>query len=373
MEQTNPVYILVINPGSTSTKISLFNRLNEVSGGCARHETHELTPFSTIADQRDFRFQQVKDFLDQELPQGFGLSACIGRGGLLAPMSSGVYTVNQGMLDDLKVAAYGEHASNLGAAIAYDIGQTYNCPSYIADPVVVDEMLPLCRYSGMPEIPRKSIFHALNQKAVGRRAAAELGKPYNQCRFIVAHMGGGISVGAHLDGKVVDVNNALDGDGPFSPERSGGLPAGQLIEEFCRVMGTDSPASPEGKAKLAAFKRRIVGKGGVSAYAGTNNMLELGKKALAGDPATQELLQALIHQISKEIASHGATLEGQVDGIILTGGLAYEQIIVNGLSQRLDWIGRMFIYPGEGEMEALAENAYGALQGTLEVRTYERK
>jgi butyrate kinase len=264
------------------------------------------------------------------------------------------------MVEDLRAGVNGQHASNLGGLIAKQIADEAGAPSYIADPVVVDEMQDLARISGHPELPRKSIFHALNQKAVARRAAKELGKNYEESRFIIAHMGGGISVGAHIDGKVVDVNNALNGEGPFSPERSGTLPAGQLVQ-LCF----------SGKYEQKEIMKMLKGRGGFMAYLGTADGKEVDDRRKAGDKDADLLFRAMAYQVAKEIGALSAVLEGRIDGILLTGGLAYNESLVEMISSRTSFLGRIFSYPGEGEIEALLEAALRAVRGEEEPMIYD--
>jgi butyrate kinase len=301
------------------------------------------------------------------------IHAVIGRGGLLRPIESGVYEINGKMMKDLEDGFMGDHPSNLGGILAKNIADMCKASSFIADPVVVDEMDALARYSGMPENPRISIFHALNQKRVARHAARSLGKPYDECRLIIMHGGGGVSVGAHKNGRVVDVNNALDGDGPFTPQRSGGVPAGGLAR-MCL----------SGKYTLADIKLKLKGRGGMIAYTGTSDMLALEKYILTGetspgaglDPAkvtrekAMETVLAMAYQMSKEIASMTAVLEGKVDAVVLTGGLAYDKIIVPELKRRIGWIAPVMVFPGGDEMSALRLAAANGLRHPKKIRRY---
>ena len=346
--------ILVINPGSTSTKLSVFYLNGDLRSATIPHSAEELAPFASVAAQREYRLGLVTDFLGDEKP-----AAVIGRGGLLAPLSGGVYRVNERMLADLESARYGEHASNLGAVLARAVAGRTGAKAFIADPVVVDELDDISRYSGLPEIERRSIFHALNQKSAARTAAAELGREYEELNLIVAHLGGGVSVGAHRRGRVVDVNNALDGEGPFSPERSGGLPAGQLLD-----------LAAEYRDDEKALRRLLVGRGGLVAYLGTNDLREVRRRIEAGDEDARLAFDALALQIAKEIASHGATLAGEVDAIILTGGMAHNDELTGEIRRRVAHIAPVHLVPGEREMEALAENAREALAGRRPVQEY---
>lgn len=343
--------LLVINPGSTSTKIAVFDNNSLIHEETLRHTAEELAPFETIFDQYKFRKHIILESLNSQGINLSKLSAVIGRGGLLKPIESGTYEVTEEMLSDLRSGQYGEHASNLGGIIANEIAKGLNIPAYIVDPVVVDEMQDIARISGMPEIERKSIFHALNQKAVARRAAKELGKSYEDCNVIVAHMGGGVSVGAHRMGRVIDVNNALDGEGPFSPERAGGLPVGDMVK-LCY----------SGKYTIDEIKKLIKGKGGLVAYLNTNDGREVENRIKEGDKKAELVYRAMAYQVAKEIGGCAATLKGKVDGIVLTGGIAYDKIFVSWIQERVEFISKVFVYPGEDEMTALAEGGLRVLR-----------
>ena len=351
--------ILVINPGSTSTKLAVFDDNSEVFKENISHPVNELSKFEKIIDQYEFRKDVIIKVLSDAQFDLKQFSAIVGRGGLLKPIPSGTYLVNELMIETLKKGEYGEHASNLGAILAKSIAEPLGIPAYIVDPVVVDEMEEIARLSGLPQLKRKSIFHALNQKAVGRRAAEELGKEYEDCNFIIAHLGGGISVGAHRKGKVVDVNNALNGDGPFTPERSGGLPAWDLVK-----------LSISGQYTKDEIKKMITGKGGVVAYLGTNDMREVEKKVMEGDKRYKLVFEAMAYQVAKEIASLSAVLSGNVDAIILTGGLAYSEIFTNWIIERVKFIAKVLVYGGEDEMKALALGALRVLKGEEKVKLY---
>jgi butyrate kinase len=277
----------------------------------------------------------------------------------MRPIESGVYAVNDAMLEDLRSGGFGEHASNLGAIIASRIATAGSCPAFIADPVVVDELDDLARWSGVPEIERRSIFHALNHKSAAREAARRLGRRYEDLNMIVAHLGGGVSVGAHRRGRVVDVNNALDGDGPFAPERSGGLPAGQLVD-----------LALAGTLTQTELRKRITGRGGLVAYCGTNDLSDIERRIEAGDERCRAAFEAMIYQISKEIAMHGATLSGRVDLVVLTGGMAHNARVVDGIRDRVSFLAPVEVIPGEREMVSLAAAACAALSGEAVVRSY---
>lgn len=352
--------ILAINPGSTSTKFSLFEEGELLFENTLRHSAEELKGYDKITDQFHFR----KDLIMQELAcrkvEFNRIKAIVGRGGLLKPIESGIYLVNSKMIQDLATGHYGQHASNLGALIAHDLAVFLpGSHAYIVDPVVVDELQNVARISGHPAIERRSIFHALNQKAVARTYAAETRRKYEDLNLIVAHMGGGISVGAHLKGRVIDVNNALNGDGPMSPERSGGLPAGQLAD-LCF----------SGKYSYQELKSMITGKGGMVAYLGTNSFLEAGKMAENGDNKAKLVRNAVSYQVGKEIGSAAAVLHGNVDAIILTGGLAYDTENVKIITGMVEFISKVVVYPGEDELKSLAFNGLLALDGKIEVKNY---
>lgn len=351
--------LLIINPGSTSTKISIFDNEKPVLEQTLRHSNEELAPYSTIIGQYEFRKNVILDTLNSNGINITKLSAVVGRGGLLKPMEGGTYKVNSKMLEDLRTAPMGQHASNLGAIIASEIAGQLDIPAFIVDPVVVDEMDEVARLSGMPDIKRTSIFHALNQKAVARRAASDLGKKYEELNLIVAHMGGGISVGAHRNGRIVDVNNALDGEGPFSPERAGGLPVGGLIK-LCY----------SGKYTIDEMKKKVLGKGGLVAYLGTNDGREVTRMIQAGDKNAELVYQAMAYQVAKEIGACAAVLEGKVDAVCLTGGLAYDKLLMSWIKERIEFIGDVRIYPGEDEMIALAQGGLRVLRGEEEAKEY---
>jgi len=352
--------ILAINPGSTSTKISVFEGEKEVWSAKLSHGTAELSAFPSIYDQYDFRKNVIRRELESAGYSVGSLSAVVGRGGLVHPLEGGTYLVTERLLEDLRKGVQGEHISNLGAPIAAELAHEAGCPAYIVDPVVVDELEPLARFSGHPAITRRSIFHALNQKAVARKAAAELGRAYDQVNLIVIHLGGGISVGAHRRGRVIDVNNALDGDGPFTPERSGGLPVGDLVT-LC-FGGTKS---------LAEIRKMIKGAGGIVAYLGTNDMRHVEEEIAAGNGEYRIVYEAMAYQVSKETGAMAAVLGGDVDAIVITGGVAYDRSFVDWIRRRVGFLARVLVYPGEEEMEALALGALRVLRSQEQARTYD--
>ncbi len=351
--------VLAINPGSTTTKLALYHALDELAAETIDHEVSTLAKFPRVADQLEFRLHLVRAFLETHEVNPGSLAMVMGRGGLLHPLVGGVYRVGVQMKSDLLAARYGEHASNLGALLADAIANEFGCQSCIADPVVVDELIDEARVSGIPDIERKSIFHALNHKHVAREVAKQLGARYEDLRLIVAHLGGGVSIGSHRYGKVIDVNNALDGDGPFSPERSGGLPAGDLVR---LALG--------GKYTPEQLRKRITGEGGLLAYCGTRDTRVLRDRIAGGDTVAEFYLRALVYQISKEIAAHGAVLEGRVDAVVITGGLAYYDEMMGMIQARISYLAPVYVIPGEREMLSLAQNAQAVLQGEQEVMDY---
>jgi len=352
--------ILVINPGSTSTKLAIFEDEKEVLRETIRHSSDELAPFQRITDQYEFRKRVILEFVQKAGYDIKSFDAIVGRGGLVRPIPSGTYEVDELMLQELREGRYGEHASNLGALIANELAKEAGVKAYIVDPVVVDEMMEMARYSGHPDFIRKSIFHALNQKAMARRVAKELGKRYEEVNVIVAHMGGGISIGAHRKGRVVDVNNALDGDGPFTPERSGTLPMTQLID-LCY----------SGEYTLDDVKKLIKGRGGLVAYLGTNDAREVQDRVREGDEYATLVYRAMAHQIGKWIGKMAAALDFDVDAIVLTGGLAYDdEFLVPWIKEMVSFIAPVYVYPGGDEERALAEGVLRVLRGEEKAKRY---
>lgn len=351
--------MLIINPGSTSTKIGVFDNEISILEKTIRHDAEIINTFANIIDQYEFRKTTILETLDNEGINISKLNAVCGRGGLLRPIEGGTYAVNEAMLTDLRTGYSGQHASNLGGIIAYEIASGLNIPAFIVDPVVVDELDPIARISGFSLIERKSIFHALNQKAVARRVAKELGKKYEELNLIVTHMGGGITVGVHKQGKVVDVNNGLHGDGPFSPERAGTVPVGDLVA-LCY----------SGQYYREEVMKKLVGQGGLVGYLGTNDAVQVEKRIDAGDKNARLVYDAMAYQVAKEIAGSSAVLAGKVDAIVLTGGLAYGKGFVKSITDRINWIADIIVHPGENELQALAEGALRVLRGEEKVKEY---
>ena len=353
--------LLIINPGSTSTKIAVFHDKEQVFKKNIKHSTEEVSKFEKIADQFEFRKDVIMSELKAEGIDLTGLTAVIGRGGLLHPLTSGVYEVNAAMIRDLNEAANGEHACNLGGLIANSIAKEFGVKAYIADPVVVDEMDDVARYSGHPLFPRKSIFHALNQKIIARTHAKAVNKKYEDLNLIGIHLGGGISVAAHKKGRVVDVNNALNGDGPFTPERSGVLPSGPLMN-----------ACFSGKYTKKDIDLMLKGQGGFVAYLGTNDALTVEKEVRAGNKEWEKVYRAMAYQIAKEVGGLAASaFSMDVDGIFVTGGMAYDKLFCSILNDHLHKIAPVYVYPGEDEMAALAMNGVMVLDGEVEAKVYE--
>lgn len=351
--------LLIINPGSTSTKIGVYSDEKEVLVETLRHSSDEIAKYDSIFEQKNFRKEVIMNILKKNNIDVSSLDAIVGRGGMLRPIPGGTYEVTDKLLEDLKIGVSGQHASNLGGILANEIAKEVGIRSFIVDPVVVDELQDVARISGMPEITRRSIFHALNQKAVAKRYAKECGKRYEDLNLVVVHMGGGVSVAAHRDGLVIDVNNTLDGDGPFSPERSGSVPVGDLVK-LCF----------SGKYTESEIYSKIVGKGGYVAYLNTNDARDVLKAKEEGDEYASLIFEAFIYQICKAIGEMSTVLNGKVSQIILTGGIAYSPVVVNAIKERVQWISDITVYPGEDELLALAQGALRVLNGEEEGKVY---
>ncbi len=352
--------ILAINPGSTSTKIGVFCDDKQVLIKTIDHQREELARFNKVVDQDQMRYNYIINILTEA---GFSLddfSAVVGRGGLLKPITGGTYAINGKMLTTLKSGKYGNHASNLGAILAYEIAHQADCPAYIVDPVVVDELASHVRITGLPELEHKSIFHALNQKAVARKYAEKVGCEYQDLNLIVAHLGGGISVALHRQGQVVDVNDALGGNGPFSPNRAGSVPVKDVV----------ALAYSEKYTKDQLIKK-LVGEGGLLAYLGTTDLREVEAQIESGDKKAKLIFKAMAYQISKEIGSLTAAANGNIDAVILTGGMAYSDKLTASISKRVSFIAPVSIYPGEEELSALAAGALRVLRKEEKSLEYE--
>ncbi|MCC5894702.1 MAG: butyrate kinase [Alkalibacterium sp.] len=350
--------ILAINPGSTSTKVSLYNQ-EEVATQTIRHTTHEIGQYNGVVDQKEFRKQVILKFLKEEGYTPDQLRAVVGRGGLLKPIPGGTYLVNESMLRDLKEEKYNTHASNLGAILAHEIAVLADVDAYIVDPVVVDELIDLARVSGLKGIERRSVVHALNQKAVARKVLEEKGKAYTESNVIVAHLGGGASIAAHENGKMIDVVNGLDGEGPFTPERTGGLP----LFDFAKMIINE-------KLDMTEIKRRLAGKGGVNSYVNEIDLRRVIERINQGDSEAELVLEAMTYQIAKAIGEMATVLKGKVDLIILTGGATYGQFVVDHIKERVSWIAPVEVKPGEMEMDALFEGVTRVLDGEEEAKHY---
>ncbi len=354
------ILIIAINPGSTSTKIAVFENENCIFENNIRHSNEELAPFKKITDQFQFRKQVIYNeikALDLDLDK---VKVVVGRGGIVKPIESGTYKVNEKMMDDLRNSRLGEHASNLGGLIAFEMASELpHAEAYIADPVVVDEMEDIARISGHPLFQRKSIFHALNQKATARSHAKKVNKPYNTLNMIVVHLGGGISVGAHRKGRVVDVNQAIGGEGAFSPERSGTLPTIDLVN-LCF----------SGKYSQEEIHKMLIGKGGLSALLGTNSAIEVKNRINEGDKEAELIYDAMAYQVAKMIGEMYTVLECDVDYILVTGGIAYDKWFVDHIASRVKKIAPLVVYPGENEMASLAMNGLSVITGKLQPKNY---
>jgi butyrate kinase len=352
--------ILIINPGSTSTKIAVYHNGKCLMQHNIRHYLDDLVHYPSIISQFEFRKEMIEGTLEMEGFSLFDFKIIMGRGGLTYPLESGVYEVDDRMLTHVRKGVLGQHASNLGPLLSHAISKEIpGAKAYIADPVVTDELNPVARVSGHPRFERRSIYHALNQKAVSRLYAHSISRSYNSLNLIVVHMGGGVSVGAHEKGRVIDVNNALDGEGPFSPERSGTLPVGQIIEAcFC------------GNFKEEEMLRMVNGEGGMVAYLNTNSMIEITDYAAEGDEEALFYVKAFVYQVSKAIGEMATVLKGDVDAILLTGGIAYNEMINELLKERVGFISDVEIFAGEDELAAMAMNAQMMLNGELIPKKY---
>lgn len=349
--------IFVINPGSTSTKFALYDEERQIWNHTVSHSVEELSRFRNINEQLPMRTEVMRRAID-EAGIDSRFDAVIARGGLLKPTPGGVYAVDDNVAHDLLYSSH-PHACNLGGLMARELGEEHGCPAFIADPEVVDEMTPEAHMTGIPQINRISIFHALNTKAVARQYAASIGKTYEDLNLIMVHLGGGISVSAHRHGFAVDTNNALNGDGPFSPERAGSIPADQLVE-LCF----------SGQYTRKEIKRMLNGGGGLSAHLGITDVAEIVRRARAGEDPYKGVLDAMLYSVATTIGARAATLCGQVDAIILTGGIAHSDYCVEGISRYVSWIAPIVVRAGEDELRSLAENAMRVLRGTQPIVTY---
>jgi len=356
------IYIIAINPGSTSTKMAVYHNKECIFEENIKHSAEELAPYEKITDQFEFRKKAIMDRLITTTIDRSKVRVIMGRGGLVYPIESGVYRINEKMKHDLIHSPVGEHASNLGGFIAEDLAKDFpHAEAFICDPVVTDEMTEIAHVSGHPVFTRKSVFHALNQKATARRHATAIGKKYEDLNLIVVHLGGGISIGAHQNGRVVDVNHAIGGEGPFSPERAGGVSVIDAVK-----------MAYAGKYTEKEFTKLLIGQGGLCAHLGTNNAYEVEQRVKKGDQQAALIYEAMAYQVAKFIGSMAVVMKGKVDGILITGGIAYDKWFVGKLREYAEWIGTFYIYPGENEMEALAMNALRVIQGEVIVKEYRR-
>jgi len=350
--------ILVLNPGSTSTKVALFENEKTLFSETIKHFPFELQKYKRIWDQYAFRKSLILDLLERHNINRDSVDAVVARGGLFKPLKGGTYRVNQRMMQDVRMATYGEHASNLGCILAYGIAWEINAPAFVVDPPSVDEMTPLARYSGLPELPRTSIVHALNIHATARIAAKKLKKKFWETRFVIAHLGGGTSITAVREGRIIDCSHGLSG-GPFTPTRTGSLPVVELIE-----------LAYSQKLKFEELKKKLVGKGGLVAYLGTHNAEEVEKRIEDGDEEALKVYQAMAYQIAKEIGAMAAVLKFELDAIVLTGGLARSEMLTKWIKKYVNKITRVLVFPGEDELEALALGALRVLRGEEEAKEY---
>lgn len=349
-----------MNPGSTSTKLALFGNDQLLFTKNLAHQPADLEACGSVINQHSLRKKAILAMLAAEDIKLASLTAVVGRGGLSKPLTGGTYMVNQRLVEDLKSARWGEHASNLGPILAYELAhEAGGIPAFTVDPVVVDELSDLARISGLPELPRQSKFHALNQKAVARRAAKALACSYTELNLIVAHLGGGISIGAHQKGSVVDVNNALDGEGPMTPERSGTLPVGDLVR-LCF----------SGRFTEQEVMRMVKGSGGLRAHLGTTDAREVENRVRMGDKKAELIFRALAYQVAKSICALAATFNGKLDAVVLTGGMAHSELLTAWIKERVSFLAPVLVYPGESEMEALAQGALRVLNGEETAREY---
>lgn len=351
--------MLIINMGSTSTKVAVYNDNNELWTESLSHPREEIESYSEYIDQYGYRKRIIVDLLEEKEEDLKKINAFISRGGTIKPVSGGTFIINETMLKDAWSGLYGEHPCNIGLQIAFDLGKEYDIPAFTVDPPVCNEMCIEATYSGIPEIKRISSFQALNQRAIARKYCVESSFNYKDVNLIVAHMGGGISVAAHKRSKIVDVNNALAGDGPFSLERSGDLPVGDLIN-LCY----------SNKYTHKEMLRKVNGKGGMVSYLNNTDARKMEEEIIGGNAYVLEVTNAMAYQVSKEIASIAAVLKGEVNAILLTGGLAYWDRFVELIIERVAFIAPVHRYPGENEMEALASGVYRYLDGQEEIKRY---
>lgn len=351
--------ILIINPGSTSTKIAIFKDKEKLAEKSLSHSAEELAQFKKLNEQLNYRKGMITEFLEEENIDLAEFKAIAARGGLLDSIPGGTYEVNSAMLAKLNDPTTRQHACNLAALIANEYTKEYDIPAFIVDPVVVDEMIDIARISGHKNFARISTFHALNQKARAREVAEELGKNYEDCNFVVVHMGGGITIGSHIKGKVVDVNDGLDGEGPFTPERTGTLPMGQ----FADYIYNNDFTRKEVQAQL-------VGQGGIVSYLGTNDLRQVVERVENNDKDAVLVFNAMAYQIAKYIAYFSVIAKGKLDAIVLTGGMAYSELLMKEIENYVSWIAPVYVKAGEKELEALNLGVLRVLNGKEKVKVY---
>lgn len=352
--------MLILNPGSTSTKVSAFEGENNIFAVSIKHLPEEIKQFKSVWDQYEYRKEAILKAVENNnlSINDFDIIAC--RGGNVKPIEGGIYEVTPKMLEDMKSGKYGVHPTNVGNLIAYNLGQELGISVITLDPPVTDEFCDYARLSGIPQLSRQSSFHALNQKATARKVAEQMGSSYEKLNFVVVHMGGGISVGAHKKGRVIDCNNALDGDGPYSPERAGTLPNAALIK-MCF----------SGEYSLEEMLKMMTGKGGLATYLGTTDALEIEEKIKNGDKYAENVYMGMAYQVVKEVGSMAAALGGNVDAIAFTGSLAHSRILLGYIKEKVKFIAPIYEVPGENEMEALAAGALRYLTKQEQLRVYE--
>ena len=349
--------ILVINPGSTSTKIAVYEDDKKLFVSSIEHTEEEIEKYDAIYDQYEFRKNLILDELEKNGVKASDLTCVMSRGGLLPPVPAGAIRVNQDMCDQLRLHPVNEHASNLGAPIAFSISQENDIPAFVYDPVTVDEMIPVAKFTGIPEIRRRSLGHNLNMRVMARRYAQEAGKKFEDVTVITAHMGGGTTIGVYQGGKIIDIIN--DEEGPFSPERAGGLPTPQVLD-----------MAYSGRYDIRAFKKKLKNSSGLQAYLGTKDARTVEKMIADGDENAVLVYQAMAYQLSKGIGELATVVKGQVDAVILTGGIAYSDMFTGWIRDRVSFIAPVVIYPGENEMDALASGALRVLRGEEEAMTF---
>jgi butyrate kinase len=352
-------HILAINVGSTSTKVAFYRDSERLVQESITYSAADLSRYEGLGDQLPLRAEGLRKFIEKNAIDMSKVDLVISRGGLGKPGPAGAYSIDERMCDDLMQGRYGKHPSALGPAMALGLARQYGMPAVVIDPPSTDEFQPLARLSGLPEIERKSAFHALNQKAAARKAARQINKRYEEVNFVVAHLGGGITIGAHEKGIVIDCTHGLN-EGPFTPERAGALPTQDLLD-----------LAQSGRVSPKDLSRKLVGQGGLAAYLGTSNAVEVEEAVKKGDAKAVLVYQAMAYQIAKDIGAMAAVLGGKVDGVVLTGGLAHSEMLTGWVKQRTGFISPIFVFPGEDEMEAMAEGSLRILRGEEKPREYQ--